>query len=266
MTAGTPTFEEQLRLTERGSSFVATIHERWTQGRSTFGGLTAAIGMRALRRRVPERPLASVDIAFIGPVGAGEVEIEVDVLREGKHVTHASAQLRSGGAIAARAHGVYGAPRESQLAVDPPPPSPTKGPEEGIPLPYLEGMTPTFSQYFDFRFTEGDIPFTRSQRTTMGGWVRAREPAGRIDGESNLVVMTDAWPSPVVPRASRPIPASSVRMNVQALAPVPADFDDYWWFRSELVQAGHGYATLAGMLYAGQTAVAWTEQLVAYFD
>lgn len=266
MGATLPTFEEQLRLTPRGGGFVASIHDKWTQGRSTFGGLTAAIGLRALRRVIPDRPLASVDVAFIGPVGAGEVDIDVEVLREGKNVTHGAAALRVGGSIAARVQAVYGAPRPSAISVPSPPPTPSGAPEDAPPLPYLEGVTPTFTQYFDFRMTEGDIPFTGSKRTTMGGWIRAREVAGPIDPESILVVMTDAWPSPVVPRASRPIPASSVRMNVQALAAVPEAFEDYWWFRSELVQAGHGYATLAGRLYAGDTAVAWTEQLVAYFD
>ena len=250
-------------LEPHSNGWRATVPEDWAQGRSAFGGLTAALAIRALRARLgDERPLRGIDVAFVGPLG-GEVDIAVDVLREGRHLTHATVTLRTEGKVAARAHGVLGTGRESSIKVDVPPPSPSVPFEQATPWPYIAGMMPAFTQHIEFRGSEGDLPFSGSNRATMGGWARIRE--GVPATIESLVAMTDVWPGPMMPLATKPMPASTIRMSVNVLDPPPAGFDGHYFFRSECTHAAHGYATVGGTMWAEQVAVARMEQLIAYF-
>ena len=253
-----------MKLERSSDGWRANVPEDWAQGRSAFGGLTTALAIRALRECVgEERALRGIDVAFVGPLGAGAVDIGVEVLREGRHLTHATVTLRSDGNVAARAHGVLGTARESEIGVTVPPPSPSVPFEKAVPWPYIAGVMPSFTQHIEFRGSEGDLPFSGSKRATMGGWARLRE-AGPATIES-LVAMTDAWPGPMLPLGTKPFPASTVRMSVNLLEPPPEGFDGHYFFRSECLHASNGYATVAGMMYAGEVAVARMEQLIAYF-
>lgn len=237
------------------------------QGRSAFGGLTAALAIRALRHEVDgDRTLRSVDAAFIGPLGPGAVDISTELLRSGRSATHASAELHSGGALAARVHTVFGTARKTSITRPFPQPEPTQVFEDTTPWPYIPGVMPAFCQHLEYRPTEGDAPFSGSKRATLGGWA-VLEPgtSGPITPEL-IVALTDAWPGPMLPLGTRPFPASTMRMSVQLVGTVPRQFDGRWWFRSECTAAADGYATVVGSLYAGQHPVAWMEQLVAYFD
>src|SRR5699024_7353150 len=61
----------------------------WTQGRACFGGLIAAIMYRRLQALVPDRPPRSLFVSFVGPVAAGDIELNAEVLRTGGSVTQA---------------------------------------------------------------------------------------------------------------------------------------------------------------------------------
>lgn len=264
--SSTEHFEALLELTRSGDRYRATVGESWMQGRSAFGGLTAALCVAALRRHTEDRrPLRSLDIAFVGPVEAGAVDVATEVFREGRSVTHAGATVHCGDTVRARAHAVFGEPRLSKLTVPMARPVPSK-PRDAVPrLPFLPGITPTFTQHFDYRMCEGDLPFSGSTRATMGGYLTLTATAAARPSVEAIVAMTDAWPAPVMPLGDRPFPASSVRMSVVMAEPLPAEPGEFW-FRSECVSAAHGYATVVGTLYAGDTPLAWMEQLVAAFD
>jgi acyl-CoA thioesterase len=44
-----------------------TVPEDWMQGRTTYGGLTAALCLKAALPLAGDRPLRSAQIAFVGP-------------------------------------------------------------------------------------------------------------------------------------------------------------------------------------------------------
>ena len=63
-----------------------TITEDWMQGRTTYGGLSAALCLQTVINEFPDLPpLRSAQINFIGPAG-GEVTICNTVMRIGKSV------------------------------------------------------------------------------------------------------------------------------------------------------------------------------------
>src|SRR3546814_7909268 len=86
----------------------------WQQGRTLFGGLQAALAVRAMRGLVPaSTPLRTLQATFISPVPGGPLRIVARVLRSGKSATHVEADLYDGGQIACRTLGIFGLPRES---------------------------------------------------------------------------------------------------------------------------------------------------------
>jgi acyl-CoA thioesterase len=67
-----------------GNTYHADIPEDWLQGRTSFGGLTAALCLAAAERALPDlRPLRSAQFTFVGPAG-GVVEMTPRLLRRGK--------------------------------------------------------------------------------------------------------------------------------------------------------------------------------------
>ena len=83
--------------------WTATVPEDWQQGRTAFGGLSAALALSACRKLVPDLPvLRSGQIAYIGPA-VGELTMRPTLLRRGKSMTFMGCDLFSGGVVAPRA-------------------------------------------------------------------------------------------------------------------------------------------------------------------
>jgi acyl-CoA thioesterase len=87
------TFDELLRAA-RGSEEL-TMPESWSQGRATFGGLTAALMFERMEKLVAEgRAMRSLQVSFVGPV---EPEVpasfEAEILREGKAVSQVQGRI-----------------------------------------------------------------------------------------------------------------------------------------------------------------------------
>jgi acyl-CoA thioesterase len=135
-------------------TLIFKVSEDWTQGRTAFGGLQAAMAITAMRRLVPAQiPLRVLQVTFIGPVAPGDVAVQARVLRTGKSVTHAEARLVSGSDIGCVVVGVFGSVRESSLAIDncvyPELPA-----AEGLPdMLLFPGITPNFLQHCAPPFT-----------------------------------------------------------------------------------------------------------------
>ena len=275
-------FSTAMQLTPIGDlRWAGDLPADWAQGRTIFGGLVGALAARAATQVVgAERPLRTLDVAFVAPLPAGPVELDVEVLGAGKAVTQLVVSFRSGGVLGARVHVVAGASRVSGLRVETGPTEMTAGDpaEQGVELPYLPGITPSFVQNFEFRWCSTDFPFTGGgpEAARLNGWVRHRTAAQGL--EASLALL-DAWPPVILPMASVPVPASTVRWAIhlaQAADPgVPNDpeleprfdADKQWvWYEARTVQCADGYATAYASMYAEGRLLAWSEQLIAIYD
>jgi acyl-CoA thioesterase len=120
-------FATAMQLTPVGDlRWGADLPADWSQGRTTFGGLVGALAARVAALVVgADRPLRTLDVAFVAPLPPGPVEVSVEVLTSGKAVTHLVVSLVSGGVLGARVHVVAGASRESTLLA-------TTGPTEMV--------------------------------------------------------------------------------------------------------------------------------------
>ncbi len=263
---GTP-FTIATAVAQAGAGvFHAAIPDDWLQGRTAFGGLAAAVALRAVLAQVgTDRPVRSVDTTFVAPLPPGPVEVVVDVLREGRHATIVSADLRRDGAVCTRVVVVLGSGRRSEIVVEPPPPVPSKPREQGVRMPYIEGMTPAFTRHLELWLTEGAFPFAGNPQGRMGGFARLREvltePVDRVLG---TLALLDAWPVPILSAATGPAAASSVRWSANLQ---PTDRIGEWvWMDYRTDVAADGYAVVWGRMYAEDVMLARSEQLAVIFD
>lgn len=244
------------------------VPPEWMQGRASYGALSAALGLRAIRIANGDgRRPRSIHVAFVGPLTGKPACVTAEVLRRGRHVTHARAEIFQGEELRSQITATLADDRRSAVVVQAPGRPERPEPERLSGLPYLEGITPAFTRFLDLRPTDGSLPFSGASKSHLGGWCRHRTDPGP-DAHIALLGLLDAWPAPVVPMLRAPAPASSVSWSTIFYdVPEVIGTDDWLWYHSEAVAARHGYSGMRAMLYAREgPLVATVEQLVAVFD
>lgn len=224
-----------------------TVDESWQQGRTLFGGLLSALAVQAMRDVCGGQwALRALQTSFIGPVSAGSFDVEVQLLRQGKNVRQVQANILQTDAQGTRATagvllGVFGGGRDSTLPrMMPAQPEVAKGIDTALQLPFLQGLTPNFTQHMDFRLAEGAFPFMGTQDTSSRMHVSLKQPAG-VDAELLAVMLADAGPTPVLAQLKAPAPASSVSWALE-LRPVPhADVGGFWRMDKDALAVDEGY-------------------------
>ncbi len=235
----------------------------WMQGRTVYGGLSAAAATALASRSVDTaRRLRTLGVHFLAPVSPGPVEGEVRLLREGKSTTFVDARLLQQGRTVVAATAVFVRPREGTACVAAPMHQNAPDAASLAELPFIEGLTPECTQHVALRWASGALPFSGAKEARFTGYCRFRVPAGDVEGVLGLL---DAWPSPSLAVLSAPAPESSVSWTAH-IVHVPPEFDGWFWFEYETVVGDAGYHTVVGRLYGSDfRLVAWTEQLVAVF-
>ncbi|MCF6458058.1 acyl-CoA thioesterase domain-containing protein [Pseudoalteromonas sp. MMG024] len=163
------TFDE---LVEKSKEQVASNHksekieisEKWTQGRTVFGGLSAGLLLAASEQVVSaEKELHSAYTSFIGPLLADtSFEIDVSILREGNNVVQVLAKAMQNGQVAVLQQSSFGIKRASSVELN----NIQSHSMEIITEATLDQskliMAPNFLQHFEFALTNGKEPFSGS--------------------------------------------------------------------------------------------------------
>ncbi len=243
----------------------------WLQGKSAFGGLQGAFGLRGLRAVAGDAlPLRALQVTFVAAIEPGPVHVEADLLRQGRAVTHAQCRLVGGGQVAALMVGLFGATRASKATLPLAPPADAKPLDSLREAPFLPELMPGFLQHYRQRWAEGALPYSASppRRTRM--WAQLREPPARPDplfNEANAVALTDLPPTPVLSMLERRAPGASLTWLLEFLVD-PRELDPTGWLllQTEARAAGEGYATQTALIWdeAGR-GVAVSHQTVAVF-
>lgn len=220
------------------------IDESWGQGRALFGGIQAAVLVRALETALadPSRQLRTLSVGFCRAAAAGAIAAEARLERDGKYVSHLSARLLQGGEVVATSLAVYARDRDDALVIDDAAPPELPPPEEltaAGPHPFI----PAFVRHFDMRFVPGTAPYSGSAVAEARGWVRfaEREP---LDAAA-FAALLDVWPPAVLTTLAPPRSSASVDLRYDILQPLPiegAHVDDFYAFRCRILhwRAGHG--------------------------
>ena len=241
--------------------FSTEIPGDWRQGRTTYGGLSAALCLETAQRGQPELPpLRSAQFAFIGPA-AGGVELRLGVLRRGKSAVFVAADLLGEAGIATHATLCFGAGRDSALhwvhLPKPPVPAPDAAQprEEGAPpgLPFL--------QHFEVRLAAGAPPGAGASAPEILLWIRHRDASA--SGMAALIALADAPPPAALTAMQRLSPISTMTWMLDVLAE-PRGGWHLVRSAAETVAEGYSAQTLTVWAEDGTPLIA-SRQMVAVF-
>lgn len=257
----------QLMTTVRvdGNAATLDIPATWLQGRTAFGGLQAALALRAMRTLVPDAPLRTLQATFLAPVPAGPAMVRAQLLRAGKNASHVEARLMDGDAVAAVLVGVFGSSRESRVRITSrQAPLPRANPQP-IPFRYIPDIVPAFTQNFDARWLQGLTPFAGDTETEHVLELGLRE-AGHAN-ESHVLALADFIPPVALSHLKAPANGATLTWMIEMLV----DRVDHlpvkgWRVDATLVAARDGYTSQSVTLWGPDgTAVCLSRQSMVVF-
>jgi acyl-coenzyme A thioesterase PaaI-like protein len=239
------------------------VSDDWLQGRSVFGGLQVALALRAMRTRVPEMPLRTLQVLFASPVPGGTMRAEARVLRAGKNTTHVEARIVNGDETLALVVGVFGNARESVVSLAPR--QPAVDDQTAIPFRFVPGVTPAFTRHFDSRWLRGSLPFTSSPIREIVVEIGMRDTGTATEG--HVLAIADLIPPIALSYFSRPAPGSSMTWMLEFMTDrfnqLPLEG---WRVDAEMVFAGGGYTSQSAMVWGpGGVPVALSRQSMVVF-
>ncbi len=258
--------EDILTNLENSDSNSTHFSENWSQGRSAYGGLSAAFAVTAMRKKLAQpQTIRSLMVSFIAPVAPGEVLVEAKLLRQGKNVTQCSANVVSEGQIALQAMAAFGNSREA-FKPDTQDNKELPNRESGIAFSDNAKRLPHFLQYFDGCWIDGGIPFSGNYKPFLNMWVRHKQDVSRFPIEK-IIALADIPPPVLLSHFDKPpVPASSLSWSLEFIE-APEDIKGEWFYMEfEVEAAADGYTQQSGKIYdeLGRL-VALTRQCMVYF-
>ncbi len=220
-----------------------TIDKSWSQGRTVFGGLSAAILLQAMQTELADdRPLRVANINFIAPLKFNEpCSIQVEHLRDGKNVTQLQARLVQDNAICVQVSACFAKDRVSKVKVDNFERVPFHLPKKPSFLPMIPKVTPKFIQHVSLALVDGKLPFTGSKQSNLSGWMKFKEQPEQLSW-AHVIALADAWPPTVLQMLRWPKPASTLSWQVEILQPhFPISNNDWLGYQAITRQADEGY-------------------------
>jgi len=227
-----------------GDTLAALVPDTWMQGRTAYGGLTAAIALEAAQRSQSDLPpLRSAQIAFVGPL-SGEVVVKTELLRRGRTAAFIEASVYSDGKLGLKALFVFMTGLDSSIDYEDParpdvPDFVDAAPARANPDPKF------FTNNLEYRH---GLPIEERHTPDFMRWVRLNERDG-LHPMVELMVIGDALPPAAMALFSKPGPISSMTWQVNLLAAEPATADGWWLSRSTADLARHGSSSQVMQLW-----------------
>lgn len=237
-----PSFSELMgsisAISENQSS--ASIPENWMQGRTTYGGMSAALCYQAVINQFGDLPpLRSAQVNFIGPVG-GDVSIETKVMRRGRSVAYISAEMVGEKGLATHAVFCFGESRESRLDHDFTTTPDVPNIEQSTEF-FNAGFGPSFANNYDCLLSRGGHPVSGSSEHEHYIWVRHKDR--HADDLSALIGIADMPPPAVLPMFKDFAPISSMTWMMNFLSDDISTDDGWFLMRSAAEHAKQGYSS-----------------------
>ncbi|MFC0119543.1 acyl-CoA thioesterase [Pseudoalteromonas xiamenensis] len=241
----------------------------WCQGRTAFGGISAAMLICAMSKKIKDqRRLLSLSTNFVGPLEPGiSFDIDIEVLREGKSATQLLAKITQNGQVCVVAQGCYAMKRDSRIEV-----AITK--ECGLSpvqpervLPYQEGIMPAFFQHVALNPQQGALPFSNATSSHLGGWMKFKATPDTAMNEMHVTALTDAWPPTLLQKFSKPAPASSMSWYIEFIDEINLDADSWLGFEAITHHSANGYGLEDANIWSQDgKLLAISRQTVAVFE
>ena len=237
-----------------------TVPENWLQGRTAYGGFSAALALHAAQKSdVDLPPLRSAQVSFIGPL-SGDITIRASRLRRGRNAAFVQADVESEAGLGLRATFVFMSAVASRVDHQ-------TGSAPDFPMPGPE--TRTFRGTSAVAFSRNfDLLDRRDESVGPAEWLRWVRLAERdgLDPMVELVAVADCLPPSALKLLGGPAPLSSMTWLLNILGPQPVTRDGWWLLRAttDYVREGSSSQQMA-IWNADGTPVAEQMQTVAIF-
>ena len=195
-------------------AYRVVLDPTWNLAQVPQGGVITALAVRAMTDAIanPLQTLRTAHTTFVAQVPDGPLDIDVEILRRGRSMSHVRAEVRAAGS----AHGhlttaVFGAPRRGFQFTDLEPPAqivpPARCRSFRTPLPPETDATgfvplPFWDRHVEGAGMLGHAPWERYEpdRAEHGTWYRMDDPPWLEDGQLDplaLIVFADTMPGAV---------------------------------------------------------------------
>ena len=241
--------------------FTWEVPEGWGQGRSLFGGLSAAAAA-SLAGRFTDRKLRTMQAQLIGPIVAGILIAECSVLRTGKTTSFIEVKLFQEDSIRGLFVFVFVEKREGSMSIEGPEKPVWKSVDDAIELSGVDVLVPEFTKNVEMRFAYGGVAFRGHESASTGGYLQFID----VDdfGSAHQLALLDAWYPPIYAALSKPAFGSTVTWTAHLIADSAPGFHQ---FKYDTIVADGGFSTSVGQMWdSAGTYVGYTEQTVVVFD
>lgn len=236
----------------------------WLQGRTVFGGLSAALSLQAVLRERPMDfpPFKSAQVSFIAPVTQPQT-FNVGVLRQGRSVTSVAVDCMSGDELALRTTLLFAQSRGSKIRHDSRCRPSVDGPSQYPTLELDKNVAPACAYNFEMRPAGGSLPVSGAENPELLMWVRHIDAHG-VDPAVALIALADSLPPAVMTCFTEPAAISSASWMIDL--PQPAVAGEWFLINSFSQQALDGYSLQDMEIWdeSGRR-VLWARQTVAIF-
>ena len=230
-----------------------TIPESWLQGRTAYGGLSAALALAVAQRSDDDLPpLRSAQVAFVGPL-SGVVTIRAERLRRGRNAAWVQADIAGEAGLGLRATFVFMREQASRLdhVVD-------RAPDFAGP----DADTRTYNGHSSVPFTQ-NFEFVDRRDDGVGPaewlrWTRLRERDG-LDPAVELMAVADGLPPAALKLIGGHAPLSSMTWQIDLLG-APAT-EDGWWLLGAVTDYARGGASSQRMHIWNRAGLAVAQQM-----
>ncbi|MBC3943521.1 thioesterase family protein [Sphingomonas albertensis] len=249
---------DALEPTEGG--WRGTVPENWLQGRTAYGGFSAALALHAAQKSDVDLPrLRSAQVSFIGPL-SGDITIRTELLRRGRNAAFVQADVTSEAGLGLRATFVFMRAVESRVDHQT-----GSAPDFRMPEP----DTQTFRGHSAVAFSRNfDLLDRRDDSVGPAEWLRWVRLAERdgLDPMVELVAIADCLPPAALKLLGGPAPLSSMTWLLNILGPQPVTHDGWWLLRATTDYTKDGSSSQQMAIWnAYGTPVAEQMQSVAIF-
>jgi len=217
----------------------------WAQGRTLYGGMTAALAWAMASRAFPSiPPLRSAQVAFVGPA-AGNLTIAPRLIRQGRSATFVQVSVSGEAGPAAECLFSCGAPRDSAVRH-----TAAAAPEVAAPdaCPTLFGGAPgpDFARNFEMRLAAGSRPLGQGvpEFTCWTRFTRSQQ----VDPLTGLIALADALPPAAMVSFPAPAVISSMTWSIEVDA-LPTDANAWFLQQSAAEDSADGYSRQAMTLW-----------------
>ena len=227
------------------SRWVGPAPGSWAQGRTVYGGMTAALAWAMVGRALPGLPpLRSAQIAFVGPA-AGELAISPQLIRQGRSAAFVRVWVAGEAGPAAECLFSCGAARDSRVLHHAPPAPAVPRPDACEPL-IPGGGGPTFARNFSVSLAGGQRPLAGGA-PSFTCWTRFARPQG-VEPLTALLALADALPPAAMVSFPEFGTISSMTWSIEVDA-LPDSADGWFLQQATAEDTADGYSRQAMTLW-----------------